>query len=185
MRIEKRNVSGLLLALLLVTGFQAAAQSQPAAQVNHEVESAEIRRGVGINFGIGTAAPTLDFDFRPFYGFAGGSLLVPLLSNGILGAFVVALGASFQLSPTSRWQLDIFGHASPGWWTWMGSGAVVGIGLGFGFRYTWESGINIAFRIPSLGFAIGPGVSNTATSVGVYYAFAYMSMPVFSLGYRF
>jgi hypothetical protein len=154
----------------------------------------QLRRGVGLGFGIGAMAPMIDFDFHPFYGFISGGLLPPAASNGDMGALMFGAGLTFQIVRNSPWQFDVFAHVSPGWQrsdTYdYASGAnplqaVVAMGFGVGFHYNFASGFALGFKFPLMGFSFGGSGGSGSDALGRYYALAYMGAPVFSLGYRF
>lgn len=140
-------------------------------------------RGFGLQFGL-IPSLVLDVDAGLFYGFAVASLLWPIVSEGDWLAFAAGLGVSLQPKKSSPFKLDIFAHFSPvrleDQWDF-------GFGVGFGFHYTTKSGFTLAVKIPVIGYSVRHGGDDheKGEAAGYYYLTGVMSLPVFSLGYRF
>ncbi|MGZ3425359.1 MAG: hypothetical protein ACXVCV_01865 [Polyangia bacterium] len=158
-----------------------------------------VERHIGLQLYTGPGNLMVDLDFGRFYGFVGGSIGYPIIFSGTSAQYaggVLALGAQWRLTPTSRWKFDLAGTLLPTWW----SGFSMGIGVSAGFHWTSVSGFTVGFKIPV--FGLGPGYStvtgessssssgykavNTgALLIANYYLEAAMALPIVSLGYRF
>jgi hypothetical protein len=146
-------------------------------------------RSFGVHVAVNLGLFAVDLQQGHFYGFAAANAGVPLVSNGSVGAFAIGLGYSTPLSrpEESMWFMDFFVDALPGWWGQGGSIApVVGVGAGLGFRFLHRSGFTAGFKIPVFGasFSSMSGFS-TSQSVGMYYLFSLIALPIVSFGYRF
>ncbi|MEW5742385.1 MAG: hypothetical protein AB1938_25940 [Myxococcota bacterium] len=164
----------------------AVAAPRPVAVPPEELVS---DRSVGIHIGVNLGLFAFDVHQGHFYGFASGNAGIPLVTNGQVGAFAIGLGYSTPLSRPSEsmWFMDFFLEALPGWWTSQGApGAVVGLGGGMGFRYLHRSGFTAGFKVPVFGaaFSVESNVSS-AQSVGFFYLFNGVALPIVSFGYRF
>ena len=109
-------------------------------------------------------------------------------------AFTVGLGASFPIS--DRWRFDVFAHVAPLFWKnytynrYDSYDPFVGVGAGIGFHYTSPGGFSIGVKLPVIGAAAGNyglngGSNGVGIAAGFYYLASAMSLPVFSVGYRF
>lgn len=148
-------------------------------------------RSVGIHVAVNLGLFAFDVHQGHFYGFVSANAGIPLVSNGDIGAFALGLGYSAPLShpDESMWFLDFFFEALPGWWN-LGSrlnpSFFVGAGVGLGFRYLHRSGFTVGFKLPVFGASFSSAVGFTAAaSVGTYYLFNAIALPVISFGYRF
>lgn len=145
-------------------------------------------RSFGIHVGVNLGLFAVDFQLGHFYGFAAGNAGVPLVSNGSIGAFAIGLGYTTPLShpDESMWFMDFFVDALPGWATQGGAEAVVGAGVGLGFRYLHRSGFTAGFKIPVFGASFSTASNySTSQSVGMFYLFSAIALPIISFGYRF
>lgn len=133
-----------------------------------------------------------DLDYSYFHAFTSFAWLFPLVSSGQLVAFTVGLGASFPFS--DHWRFDIFAHVAPLFWRGYNSSGLVsgydpfvGVGGGIGLHYTAPNGFSIGVKLPVIGAAAGNygGSTGVGQSAGFYYLASAMSLPVFSVGYRF
>jgi len=137
--------------------------------------------GLGINFGFGPAILGLDFEKNSFYAFGSGSVLLPFVTYGSVGAFSIGAGPSIKLSKISKWKFDILGIVSPGW----NYNFLCGFGIGVGFHATFDSGFTVGFKLPFFGVAVGGYSSFIPTMVGNFYLMSFGGMPIISFGYRF
>lgn len=147
-------------------------------------------RSVGIHVGVNLGLFAFDVHQARFYAFAAANAGVPLVSNGNIGAFAIGFGYSAPISrpDESMWHMDFFIDALPGWVQLGGFGPslVVGVGGGLGFRYLHRSGFTMGFKLPVFGASFSSASSfNTTASVGYFYLFSAIALPVISFGYRF
>jgi hypothetical protein len=138
------------------------------------------------------AGIAVDGDIGHFHAFASTAFLFPLVASGQLFAGTVGAGATFLLSP--NWHLDLFAHVAPMFFPGgnygqsFGQAFYVGLGVGFGFRYVSATGWCIGIKLPMLGGAAGTYPtynSGVGVVAGYYYLASAVSLPVFSVGYRF
>lgn len=179
-----------------VTAAPPAAAVVPAPAVapptgRGPVEPREVvsDRSVGVHIGVNLGLFAFDVQLGRFYGFASGNAGIPLVTNGQVGAFAIGLGFTTPLSrpDESMWYMDLFAEALPGWFRPSGvTEPVVGVGAGLGFRYLHRSGFTAGFKVPVFGASFS-GFSNftTSQSVGLFYMFNGIALPIFSFGYRF
>jgi hypothetical protein len=157
------------------------------------------QRHLGLQLYTGPGNLMIDLDLGRFYGFVGASIGYPIIFSGTSSQYaggVIALGAQWRLSPTSRWKFDLAGTLLPTWW----SGFSMGIGVSAGFHWTSVSGFTVGFKIPVFGLAPGYSsvtgaysssssgyrpVNTGALLIANYYLEAGMALPIVSLGYRF
>ena len=134
------------------------------------------------------AGIAVDGDYGHFHAFASTAFLFPLVSSGQLFAATAGAGATFSLSP--NWRIDLFGHVAPMFFPGgnYGQSFYFGVGVGFGFRYLSSNGWCIGIKLPLLGGAASsyPAYNSGVGVVAAYYYLASaVSLPVFSIGYRF
>jgi hypothetical protein len=148
-------------------------------------------RSIGIHVGLNLGLFAFDVHQGHVYAFVAANAGVPLVSNGSVGAFALGMGYSTALSrpDESMWFMDFFVDALPGWVRTSGLNTpdlVVGVGGGLGFRYLHRSGFTLGFKVPVFGasFTTQPNV-DTAQSVGSFYLFNLIALPIISFGYRF
>jgi hypothetical protein len=156
-------------------------------------------RYFGLQVGVPPGA-MIDVDYHHFMAFANVSLVMPLLTSntGTFGLpfggvgtthlwdFTLGAGATFRLSPSSRWQFDVFGIAGGSNWNpnrpFAQTYAMFGVGLGF--HVTLDQGFTLGIKGPLLGAVTGDsGGGNSA--LGTFFASSFVGLPVLSLGYRF
>jgi hypothetical protein len=139
---------------------------------------------VSVQLAINVGLVSVDVQVKRFYAFTSGNVGVPLLSNGLIGAFAIGTGYTFALSQPgdSMWFMDLFGLANPGW---MSGAPFLGIGAGLGLRFLHRSGFTMGFKLPLLGGVIGANQSGTAAAVGYFFLANAIALPVVSFGYRF
>jgi hypothetical protein len=181
-----------LYALVLLARIAAAQTSaqDAAAQTDAAPIAAPRTRHVGMMFGFGPAVIGLDLTVGKFYGFVSGSLLVPVATDGAMGAFALGAGHSFQL-PSSRWRFDLFASIAVDWTTYndymepQHTRINAAIGVGAGFHVTLTNGFTAAFMLPFFGLGFGDGILNTGDNLSAYYTSAAASFPLATVGYRF
>ncbi len=135
------------------------------------------------------AGLAVDGDYGHFHAFASTAFLFPLVTSGQIFAGTLGAGATFSLSP--NWRFDLFAHVAPMFFPgayYNGPSGFVGLGVGFGFRYLSSNGWCIGIKLPLLGGAAGsypPYNSGVGLVAAYYYLASAVSLPVFSVGYRF
>lgn len=146
---------------------------------------------MGIHVGLNLGLVAFDVHQGHVYAFVAANLGVPLVSNGSVGAFALGFGYSTALSrpDESMWFMDVFVEALPGWLRTSGFTTVdlvVGVGGGLGFRYLHPSGFTVGFKVPAFGasFTTRPNADGPQ-SVGSFYLFNLITLPIISFGYRF
>lgn len=147
-------------------------------------------RHVGLLLGIIPSA-MVDVDYKNFYAFGTANLILPIATDGRMWSASLGAGTTFHIKATSRFKLDIYMHAN----TVKGidfntegnsSEFTTAVGIGFGGHTTWPSGFTLGFKVPVLGYAFGPNIRSSSHNGGAYYYLtSLMSLPVFSIGYRF
>ena len=148
-------------------------------------------RYVGLGLGF---APSIavDAEYKLFYGFANGSILVPLVSSGNAGiALSFGAGVNFPLTPGSRWHFEVYGHYSPLRTDKYTEQWVHALGVGVGVHYTARNGFTFGFKLPVIGASFYTtrsrtgSVGDAADSVGLYYLASGAGLPLAMIGYRF
>jgi hypothetical protein len=161
-----------------------------------EVEPAaapERERIAGIHFGMSVSL-AVDAEWRMFYGFANGNVLLPLTTltgNASWLAFSIGGGVTLPLVAHSHWRADLFAQVLP---LYMGGAySYLGIGAGIGLRYAAASGFTLGLKLPVIGYAARVGHSpygydpsfRANEGFGYYYLASLLGMPLLSVGYRF
>lgn len=155
-----------------------------------EVEPPVSEDSIGVHVALHLGLFAADLQRGHFYAFVSANAGVPMVSNGETGAFALGLGATTAVSrpAPSMWYMDVFGEVLPGWN--MGINGehrpLVAVGAGLGFRYLHRSGFVLGFKMPVFGMSF-PALQNfsAAESVGGYYVFNLIALPMVSFGYRF
>jgi hypothetical protein len=160
---------------------------QPVAEVaapGLELVREPRNNGVSIQLAAHLGLLTVDAQVGRFYAFAAGNIGIPLLTNGTVGAITAGMGPSFLLRKTGEvaWHLDILALGN---FMWLGQQPMGGFGVGMGFRMVHASGFTMAFKIPALGGEMGTGYGGTQIAVAYWFLAQAISLPVFSVGYRF
>lgn len=147
---------------------------------------------IGIHVGVNLGLFAFDVHQGHFYAFAAANAGIPLVSNGSIGAFAIGFGYSTTISrpDESMWFMDFFVEALPGWQQQNArfgtADLVVGVGGGLGFRYLHRSGFTMGFKLPVFGASFSTQSNfSAAQSVGVFYLFNGIALPIISFGYRF
>lgn len=146
---------------------------------------------IGIHVGVNLGLFAFDVHQGRFYAFAAANAGIPLVSNGSIGAFALGFGYSTPISrpDESMWFMDFFVEALPGWqqsFNFNTPDLVVGVGGGLGFRYLHRSGFTMGFKLPVFGAAFSTQATfSAAQSVGAFYLFNAIALPIISFGYRF
>lgn len=146
---------------------------------------------VGIHVGVNLGLFAFDVHQGRFYAFAAANAGIPLVSNGSIGAFALGFGYSAALSrpDESMWFMDFFVEALPGWqqsFNFSTPNLVVGVGGGLGFRYLHRSGFTMGFKLPVFGASFSTQTNFSASqSVGAFFLFNAIALPIISFGYRF
>jgi hypothetical protein len=167
----------------------AAPLAPPPQPGDHPPEERE--RRFGLHLGALPLIAALDVQRGRFYWFLSASILFPILSGGDLDTGATGAGMSFRL-PRSRWRIDVLAAMMLEWNAHSGvyyapQELDMGMGLIVGGRYSWRNGIELALRVPVIGFAvpITPQPRSDGDAVVAYYLQSIYSTPVCTFGYRF
>ena len=129
----------------------------------------------------------LDVQYDLFYGFAAVSVLLPAVSKG--SWVPLAFGAGVNLPRDSQWKLEIYALYAPSCVEPSGKWWYHAYGLGLGVHYTRPNGLTLGFKIPLVGLAersgSWSGSYSTSDKARQFYIDAAVSLPLFSIGYRF
>ena len=183
----------LLLAGVAWSGFaeDEALESEDATAevVVHPITSKEATFGTYI--GLGPAIVGIDFRFGRVYGYASGSLLLPMLFDHLKINLAFGIGPSFKFF-SDNWTFDVFATAQADMEGINKLDFNIAVGAGFGWKYIHPQGFTLGFKLPFLGYTIPVlssvgfwGLVGNAERVAYYYLSFLMSVPVVSIGYTF
>jgi hypothetical protein len=178
-------------------GFRGPPTLQPTQRRPVLLPTRRVRNGdraPGIHFGL-PGVLAFDGAFKPVYFLFSVGLGVPAATRFEYGSFTIGLGGTFRIK-RSRWNFDIFAHATPSfipdprYYTFLGTGKretlfVFATGVGAGFHYTFPNGLDIGIKLPLGGVALSGRPLTTTQRIGYYYLQSAISYPVVSVGYRF
>jgi hypothetical protein len=167
------------------------AGSPPPSVAPQPPANISARTFFGLHAAVNVGLISVDLHVGHSYSFLAANVGIPLVTNGLTGAFAVGSGYSFPLSAPgeSMWVMDVFGVANPGWQRTSCFDCVnptqfyVGLGVGIGFRYLHWSGFTFGLKAPVFGAAPGGGTS-TSETVGTFYLANLIALPLVSFGYR-